>query len=67
MKRFAHIEPSTVEEAVLNLRRYGDRASVLAGGTDLLGKMKDIAILPTYPEAVINIKTIPDLNFITAS
>jgi xanthine dehydrogenase YagS FAD-binding subunit len=63
VKRFVHIEPSTVEEAVLHLRRYGDRASVLAGGTDLLGKMKDM-VLPTYPEAVINLKAIPGMDFI---
>jgi xanthine dehydrogenase YagS FAD-binding subunit len=63
VKRFVHIEPSTVEDAVLSLRRYGDRASVLAGGTDLLGKMKDM-ILPVYPEAVINLKAIPGLDFI---
>jgi xanthine dehydrogenase YagS FAD-binding subunit len=64
VKRFVHIEPSSVEEAVLHLRRYGNRASVLAGGTDLLGKMKDM-ILPVYPEAVINLKAIPGLDFIT--
>ena len=44
-------------------RRYGKRAAVIAGGTDLLGKMKD-EILPTYPEALVNIKTIPGLDFI---
>ena len=35
----------------------------MAGGTDLLGKMKD-RILPTYPEALVNLKTIPGLDFI---
>ena len=39
------------------------RACVIAGGTDLLGKMKD-AILPAYPEALVNIKTIPGLSYI---
>jgi xanthine dehydrogenase YagS FAD-binding subunit len=63
VKTFVHIEPSTVEEVVLHLRRYGERASVLAGGTDLLGKMKDM-ILPVYPEAVVNLKAIPGLDFI---
>ncbi len=63
MKAFAHINPGTIEEAVSYLRRYQGRASVIAGGTDLLGKMKD-RILPGYPEAVINLKTIPGLDFI---
>jgi xanthine dehydrogenase YagS FAD-binding subunit len=63
MRKFSHINASSVDEAVSWLRRYGQRAYVMAGGTDLLGKMKD-EILPTYPEAVINLKTIPGLDFI---
>lgn len=53
----------TVDEAVSRLRLYGGKASVIAGGTDLLGKMKDM-ILPVYPEAIINLKTIQGLDFI---
>ncbi len=63
MKKFKHIDVQTVEEAVSALRRYGNRASIIAGGTDLLGKMKD-EILPSYPEALINIKTITQLEFL---
>ncbi|MBW1944801.1 MAG: FAD binding domain-containing protein, partial [Deltaproteobacteria bacterium] len=63
MKKFTHFNVSTVEEAVSLLRRYQGKANPIAGGTDLLGKMKD-RILPTYPEAVVNIKTIPGLDAI---
>ena len=63
MKRFAHVNASKLDEAILVLRRYGNKAHIIAGGTDLLGKMKD-EILPTYPEALVNIKTIPGLDFI---
>jgi len=63
VKSFVHINALTIEEAVSNLRRYGDKANAIAGGTDLLGKMKDM-IVPRYPEAVINLKTIPGLDFI---
>lgn len=63
MRTFAHFNAKTVDEAVSLLRRYQGKANVIAGGTDLLGKMKDM-ILPTYPEAVINLKTIPGLDFI---
>jgi len=63
VKAFAHINARTVEEAVSCLKRYQGRASLIAGGTDLLGKMKD-RILPGYPEAVINLKSIPGLDFI---
>jgi xanthine dehydrogenase YagS FAD-binding subunit len=63
MKDFIHFNAYSVEEAVDLLKRYGGKATIIAGGTDLLGKMKD-RICPTYPEALINIKTIPGLNSI---
>ncbi len=63
MNRFTHINATSVDEAVSLLRRYGGRASLIAGGTDLLGKLKD-EFMPAYPEAVVNLKTIPGLDFI---
>jgi xanthine dehydrogenase YagS FAD-binding subunit len=63
MKSFAHINARSLDEAVSALQRYGKRAAIIAGGTDLLGKMKD-EILPAYPEALVNIKTIPGLDLI---
>jgi xanthine dehydrogenase YagS FAD-binding subunit len=63
MRNFAHVNATTLDEAVSFLRRYGNKAAIIAGGTDLLGTMKD-EILPTYPEALINIKSIPGLDFI---
>lgn len=65
MRKFTHINARTVDEAVSRLKQFKDRASVIAGGTDLIGKMKD-AILPRYPEAIINLKTIPGLDFLNA-
>jgi xanthine dehydrogenase YagS FAD-binding subunit len=64
MNKFIHINATSVEEAVTFLRRYGrNNANIIAGGTDLLGKLKD-SCMPFYPEAVVNIKTIPGLDFI---
>lgn len=63
MRKFVHINASTIDEAVSWLKRYGQKANVIAGGTDLLGKMKE-EILPVYPEAVINIKSIQGLDYI---
>lgn len=63
MKPFKHFNAYTVDEATAIIGRYGRRAVIIAGGTDLLGKMKD-QVLPTYPEALINIKTIPGLDSI---
>lgn len=61
MKKFEHIDATTVGEAVSALGS-GD-AVVIAGGTDLLGTLKD-EILPDYPKTVVNIKTIPGMDYI---
>lgn len=53
----------TLNEACGLLKGYQGRAKLIAGGTDLLGILKD-RILPDYPEAIINIKTIPGLDYI---
>jgi xanthine dehydrogenase YagS FAD-binding subunit len=63
MRPFAHFSPRTLDEAVTLLERYGNQANLIAGGTDLLGKLKD-QILPQYPEALINLKQIPGLDSI---
>ena len=61
MKKFNHINAKTIDEAVTILRN--GRAQIFAGGTDCLGILKD-DVLPDYPEALINIKTIPDMDYI---
>jgi len=66
VKEFKHFNAYSVDEAVALMGRYGERAAVIAGGTDILGKMKD-SILPAYPEALINIKTIDGLSEIKES
>jgi len=63
MRLFTHVNAATIDEAVAVLRQYGKKASIIAGGTDLLGKMKD-EILQAYPEALVNIKSIPGLDAI---
>jgi NADPH-dependent glutamate synthase beta subunit-like oxidoreductase len=63
MRSFNHINAKTVNEAVTLPRKYKGKAKLIAGGTDLLGALKD-RILPDYPEAIINIKTIPGLDYI---
>ncbi len=61
MKSFKHFNVTSVDEAVSLLVDYQERAKLMAGGTDLLGKLKD-HILPDYPEAIINIKNISGLD-----
>jgi len=62
MKAFKHLNATTIKEAVALSQEKKTR--LIAGGTDLIGALKD-RILPVYPETVINIKTIPDMAYIT--
>ncbi len=61
MKAFSHTNAKTLEEASAALA--DGKSEIIAGGTDLIGRLKD-NILPTYPTALINIKTIPGLDYI---
>jgi xanthine dehydrogenase YagS FAD-binding subunit len=61
MKAFNHTNAKTLAEARTALA--GGKAEIIAGGTDLIGRLKD-NILPTYPAELINIKTIPGLDYI---
>lgn len=64
LKPFEYFEPGTVEEAIQILSTYGAKAKVLAGGTDLLILMKREEISPQY---IVNIKNIPELDYIEHS
>lgn len=63
MRPFTHLDAFSLEETVATLGEYGEKASVIAGGTDLLGALKD-CVRPLYPEALVNVKTIPGLAYI---
>ena len=58
---FTYLEATSLEEACALLREHSSDARVLAGGTDLLVKMKHRRLVPTH---VVNIKGIPGLNYI---
>ena len=64
MRPFKHINAVSIEEACDLLNKYNGKARINAGGSDLLLTLKD-SIRPEYPEAVINIKNIPELDFIS--
>ncbi len=61
MRDFKHFNAGSIDEALSLLKQFNGRAVLIAGGTDLLGTLKS-NILPDYPEALINIKTIPDMT-----
>jgi len=56
--RFEYYAPTSLEEAVELLSKYGAEASLLAGGTDLLVNIKQRLVEPKH---IINIKNIQEL------
>jgi len=63
MKSFIHHDAQSIDEAVRLLKTYKGKALLNAGGTDLLGSLKQ-GTLKEYPEALINIKPITKLDYI---
>ena len=61
MKQFNYHEPQTIDAACALLAELGPEARVLAGGTDLIPKMKQRVIEPKH---IVNLKSIPDLDVI---
>jgi len=64
IKKFDHLAAGTLKEAAAALSRAKGRAMALAGGTDALGALKD-KIHKESPELVVDLKTIPGLNYIS--
>ena len=60
MNKITHINATSIDEAVSAL---GDKAAVIAGGTDIYGALKGF-IYPEPPETLVNIKTIPGMDYI---
>ena len=63
IRNFTHIPAASLKEASALLSKSKGKAMVMAGGTDLLGAMKD-NIHDTAPETIIDLKTIPGLRYI---
>ena len=61
LKSFEYFEPRTVEEAVRILFMYGREAKVLAGGVDLVPKMRKRQI---QPKCLVSIQRIPGMDYI---
>jgi len=64
---FEHVDARDMKEVAFWLQKYGGKAKVIAGATDLLGLMKDRVEGPEckIPEVLVNIKRIPDMTRIT--
>jgi CO/xanthine dehydrogenase FAD-binding subunit len=62
LPKFGYLIPKTLEETLSLLSQYRGRAKVMAGGTDLVPKLKRREI--KTPEYVIDLKGVPNLNYI---
>ncbi len=61
MKNFKMAEPQTIDQVSALLSEKKEKYYLLAGGTDLLGEIKDEII---GPEVVMDLKSIPNLSYI---
>jgi CO/xanthine dehydrogenase FAD-binding subunit len=62
MKDFEYFAPKTVGECLSLLSRYGEEAKIIAGGQSMLVVMRQGLLAP---EVVIDIKGLPDLDYIS--
>jgi hypothetical protein len=64
MRKFDHLSVTSLPEAVAHLGTYRKRAAVVAGGTDILGILKD-EVHPVYPQVLVDLKNVKGLDSIT--
>ncbi len=61
MKNFELAEPRTLDQLTAYLAKEKRKVSLMAGGTDLLGEIKEGTV---GPDVVVDLRTIPDLAYI---
>ena len=61
MGPFEYLEPQTLKRTLSSFNNYGNKAKVIAGGTDLVPLLKDKTLRPEY---LISIGRIADLDYI---
>jgi carbon-monoxide dehydrogenase medium subunit len=59
--KFEYLEPNTLKEACSLLAQYKEKAKLISGGTQLIPLMKQRKVNPEY---LINLKNIPNLEYI---
>lgn len=60
---FEYLSPQSLQEACALLAQYGNRAKVLAGGSDVLVKMKDGLIGPSYLVSLKNLDSLKTIHY----
>jgi len=59
MKKFDYFKPKTLEEALRLLAQHGEKAKLIAGGTDVIVMIKQKAMAP---DVIISLQGIPGLD-----
>ena len=59
MKKFDYFKPKTFEEALTLLAKYGEKAKLIAGGTDVIVMIKQKAMAP---DGLVSLQGIPGLD-----
>src|SRR5512135_3072105 len=59
MKRFDYFKPKTLEEALTLCSKYGEKAKLIAGGTDIIVMMKKKTMAP---DALVSLREVPGLD-----
>ena len=61
LPNFEYLKPETIEEACSLLSKHKGKARIIAGGTDLISKMRLRTVVPQY---LVGLKGVPDLDYI---
>jgi carbon-monoxide dehydrogenase medium subunit len=61
MHTFEYLMPESIDEAISLMESHGESARYIAGGTDVLVKIKEKKVLPDF---LISLRHIPDLAYI---
>jgi len=63
LRPLKHLNTTSLDQTVSIVAEYREQAALIAGGTDLLGVLKD-NVHPTDAELLVNIKTIAGLDYV---
>ncbi|NIS60893.1 MAG: xanthine dehydrogenase family protein subunit M [Proteobacteria bacterium] len=61
MHKFSYFRPTSIDEAISLMESHGERARYIAGGTDILVKIREKKVLPDF---LISLRHIPELAYI---
>ena len=61
MHKFSYLRPKSIDEAISLMESHGERARYIAGGTDILVRIKEKKV---FPDFLISLRHIPELAYI---